>query len=382
MKWFFTIASLFVFGLLTSDVNANNVTASISGGNLYVYGDGNANDVKIESSEAGRITVSGSVSTVNGSNAPVTLNGWTNGIFVYLASGNDSLWLQSGDVRGVTHIDLGAGDDDVLIGDDDLLPAEFQDDPWMQMDPDFAADAAGSMLRLNQSLTVLGFAGQDRAFVANCTVVGYATFNMGDAADDVYLGTDGNMVSTFFRNSVLIIPGAGADIASVSQVNIARDLTIDDPTNASMVDVFQSGVGGNLQIFTSPAVDNVIIESVAVTGLLKAILKDATDRLTLIDVSANRMEAFLGSGNDNFNGTDLETPALLVFLEDGADKSRVQQSAITNSYYYGAGGDDYFAVRTTRGSTAYVYGDAGTDTLLQSGNSIGKVNTYSIERKL
>ncbi len=381
MKWFIT-ASIVALGLLASNANANNVAVSIRGGSLYVYGDDGANDIKIMSTQAGSITVSGVVTTVNDGNTPVTLNGWTSGIFVYLSNGDDSAWLQSGNVLGATHFDLGNGNDEVLIGDGASLPAEYLTDELLALFPDSMEALSGANLRLNQSLTVLGFAGQDSVYVANCTVVGFATFDMGNSADDVYLGTDSGVTATFFENSVVVVPGTGADSTSVSQVRIKNDLIVDDPTNASIVDVFGSRIGGNLMIFTSLGVDYVNVESVTVIGLLKTILKDANDKLILSDVVANRIEFFLGIGNDQVVATDVETPNLLVFLEDGTDKSTIQQSAITNSYYYGAGGDDYFTIQSSTGANAYIYGDSGTDTFKQSGNSIDKVYTYSIERKL
>lgn len=380
MKWF-TIASVFALGCLTSSAHADNVTASISGGSLYVYGDGGDNSIRIESSQPGKVTVSGTVTTVNGGDTPVTLSGWNNGVFVYLSDGNDSVWLHSGTVRGVTHFDLGSGDDEVLVGGSSAMPAEYLTDELLTLFPD-STEASASPLRLNQSLTVLGFAGHDTAYVASCTVVGSSTFDMGTSGDDVYLGTESGTTSTFFQNSVVVVPGAGADIVSVSEVRFTHDLIIDDPTNASTVDIFSSRVGGNLFVFTSLAVDYVNIESVTVIGILKSILKDANDRLFLTDVLASRTELYFGIGNDQFVANELDTPNLLVFLEDGADRSTVRDSDITNGYYYGAGGDDYFTVQTTSGSSAYIYGDGGTDTLKQSGNTIGQVYSYSIERKL
>lgn len=381
MKWC-TAAALLLALMQTQESQANNVSAKISGGSLYIYGDSANNHLTIKSTSAGSVTVTGTTTTVNGASGPVVLNGWNNGIFVYLAGGNDSVWLQAGDVIGATHFDLGSGDDRALLGSSDSLPEELLLDPLFELIFPGADELATSMLRLRQSLTVLGFAGADSVTVTNCTVAGFATFDTAGGADEIYFGSDAGEILTYFQNSVVIVPGSESDTVSIGEVQINRDLTIDDPTHASNVDVFNSRVGGNLQIFTSLTADNVTLEDLVVTGFVKSILKDGSDTFNCTNVRGKQMEVFLGIGDDKALLTNVQLERLWGYLEDGSDNFKLDQIRVTTSYYFGAGGNDFFTIQNTTGSNAYVYGDGGTDTLKRSGNSIGKFYVYSVEKNL
>lgn len=381
MKWF-SVSALLLALVQTQALKADNVSAKISGGSLYIYGDDGSNQITIESTSPGSITVSGSPTTVNGNAAPVTLNGWNNGVFVYMGAGSDSVWLKSGDIIGATHFDLGSGDDNLLIGSSVSIPEEFLLDPIFELIFPDANEETVAMLRMRQSLTVLGFAGADRVLLTNCTVVGASTFDMAGGHDEVYLGSDSGEILTFFQNQVVIVPGSEPDSTSIVDVQINRDLIIDDPTSAATVEIVGSRIGGNMQIFGSTAVDDVYLNSLVVTGFVKAILKDGDDDFECSTLQAKQMELFLGAGSDKATVSGVKLETMWSYLEDGSDNYSLDQSSIKNSYYYGAGGNDYFTIQNTSGTAAFVYGDAGTDTLKQSGNSIGKVNVYSVERRL
>jgi hypothetical protein len=382
MKIFTTALTIILsLGAVSNSANASNVSAKISGGNLFIYGDNNDNHLTIESTQSNRITVTGISTTVNGGSEAVTFNNWTGGIFVYLYQGHDSLALLSGDVLGATHLDMGEGDDDVVIGAIDSIPEEFLFDPIFDLIFGAEGEHVLPLLRLRQSLTVLGVGGHDRVSVSNGSVLAYTTFNLGSGDDEIYVGGNSGTVTTFFHNSIIVLPGSGVDLVEFTDTNIRKDLTIDDPSQTSTVDLLGVRVGQNLLIFTSLANDIVGLEDVRVGGLLKVISKDGTDQVRYTDVVAYRAEVFLGIGDDIFSATELWTNNLWVYLEGGADLMELKTSEVPTSHYFGGSGNDRFILSGNQGTNAYVYGESGTDALSVSANSIRNVRAYSIERR-
>lgn len=372
-------------------VHAGNVSAKISGGSLFLYGDRTDNSVVIESSGSGQVRVagavgsSGEITTINGSNAPVELQGWNNGIYAYLYEGNDSVTLLSGIVLGAVHIDLGAGDDDLVLGtgapelsEASLVGAILSG--LIPFDSPLAAETGG--LELQRSLVVLGAQGSDQVTISNCTVRGRTTLDLGGEADNVFVGTVAEVTTTIFQDYLVIVPGSGQDAVLVNGASVARDLLIDDPSDAADIGVFETDVGQNLFVFSSLGADNISINNVMVASLAKVIAKEGDDFVSISGLLANRAELFLGLGNDSLQASDVLLDRMWTYLESGNDQMELSSSQVGIQFIYGAGGNDSVTLSGCTGSEATVYGDGGTDTLSTPANGIQNIRFYSIENRL
>jgi hypothetical protein len=391
MRWGGLAMGLLLTTVSAGSAQAGNVSAKISGGSLFLYGDRTDNTVLIESNASGQIRVVGGVSgsgeatTINGSNAPVDLQGWNNGIYAYLYEGNDSITLLSGNVLGTVHLDLGAGDDDVVLGASapELSEASLVEailSGLLPADPEMVAESGS--LELQRTLVVLGVQGNDQVTISNSTVRGRTTLDLGGGNDNVFIGTVADSTTTHFQDYLVVVPGSGQDAVLVNGVSVARDLLIDDPSDASDIGVFDTEVGQNLFVFSSLGADNISINNVLVASLAKVIAKEGDDYVSINNLMANRMELFLGIGNDLFEGSGIMLDRLWTYLESGDDRMDLSSSQVNTQFVYGAGGNDSITLSGCSGVDATVYGDGGTDTLSTPANGIQNVRFYSIENRL
>jgi hypothetical protein len=98
---------------------AGNVTATFSGGDLNINGDRLANCISVESAGAGTIQVRGFGTHVNGAwNGIKYFNGVTGGVFIRLGDGDDLVRVTNVILPGRLLIDLGWGDDEAVTGHD------------------------------------------------------------------------------------------------------------------------------------------------------------------------------------------------------------------------------------------------------------------------
>lgn len=391
MRWGTLAMGLLLTSVSAGAAQAGNVSAKISGGSLFLYGDRTDNTVLIESNASGQIRVvggvsgSGEVTTVNGSNAPVDLQGWNNGIYAYLYEGNDSVTLLSGNVLGAVHLDLGAGEDDVVLGTSapELSEASLIEailSGLLPVDPEVIAESGS--LQLQRTLVVLGVQGNDQVTISNTLVRGRTTLDLGGGNDNVFVGTVSDTSTTDFQDYLVIVPGSGQDAVLVNSVSVARDLLIDDPSDAADIGVFDTEVGQNLFVFSSLGADNISINNVLVASLAKVIAKEGDDYVSINNLMANRMELFLGIGNDLFEGSGIMLDRLWTYLESGDDRMDLSSSQVNTQFVYGAGGNDSITLSGCSGTDATVYGDGGTDTLSTPANGIQNVRFYSIESRL
>lgn len=390
-RWGGCAAGLLLACASLGSVQAGNVSAKISGGSLFLYGDRTDNSVVIESSGNGQIRVVGAVAssgeptTINGADAPAELQGWNNGIYVYLYEGNDSVALLSGNVLGAVHMDLGAGDDDLVMGTaaPELSEASLVEailSGLVPVDSDFVAEMGG--LELQRSLVVLGAQGSDQVTISNCTVRGRTTLDLGGENDNVFVGTVAEVSTTIFQDYLVIVPGSGQDAVLVNGVSVARDLLIDDPSDAADIGVFETDVGQNLFVFSSLGADNISINNVMVASLAKVIAKEGDDFVSINGLLANRAELFMGLGNDLLQGSELLLDRMWTYLESGNDQMELSASQVGTQFIYGSGGNDSVTLSGCTGNEATVYGDGGTDTLSTPANGIQNVRYYSIESRL
>lgn len=372
---------LTLFTLLTSEVaTASNVTARVSGGQLFIYGDAGDNSITIEASQMGEVYVigapgpNGEATSINGqANGSVRFTGWNGGIFCYMYSGSDSVSLPYGTVLGATHFDLGDGNDDLVIGS---LPVDPTIIPPPVMLPH------NGFVDLQSSLYVIGANGDDYVSLLNARVKYGATFDLGDGADEIRVGDgsfSGSMVE--FESNCNVYPGSGLDIAHFAAILIRGSFLFDDYT--SNLDLSLQGVTiqQSALIFGTSAKDSIVLSQVTVSRLLQIFSEQDDDKVTLTSTQCETLEVFAGSGVDQVQLNSITCNTLRVFLDSGADTLNVSLGKFQKMFWYGGSENDLFNVSTTNATELNLFGDSGVDTLVRSGNTIGTTRLYSVENQ-
>ncbi|MCA9158576.1 MAG: hypothetical protein KDA72_09625 [Planctomycetales bacterium] len=379
------IASVVIALAVGPAVHAGNVSALISGGNLYLYGDGGGSHLTVDSPGQGKIRVTGLV-TVNGENTIVngkvngstTLTGWTNGVYNFSYAGNDSITLLGLVVNGAVHVDLGEGDDTLTFGD---LPAD-QLVPPLGLPISLAGLPSGTNSSA-KSLLLIGGGGADTAMINGVFVEGAATLDLGAGKDVVLIGSPSpnDSAAVVFYESCVIIPGNDADNIDITATDVRRNLIVDDSQSALRLSISDVNVGDSTFIYGTPSNDDIQTSNLNVTNLLKVIAEGGDD-LVLLGGSSTSTEVFPGIGNDRVQLTNLNATRASVYLDPGIDELRIQSVSFKDFYGFGSSGNDLFRIQNSSISRAYLYGDAGNDTYQDGGgNSIGKLNLYTIENK-
>lgn len=375
MRMHTDIWSLLITLTLSGAVQAGNVSALISGGHLYLYGDAAGSNITVDSPASGQVRVTGMLTaggentTINGkTNGTVTLNKWTGGIYNFSYAGNDMLTLSQLPINGAAHIDLGEGDDGFIIGE---MPLQ--------------------MLGLGQgnansakSLLVIGAGGADLVVLNGLLVSGATTLDLGAGEDDVFIGQpslNANNASVWFYESCVIIPGSEADTINITATDVRRNLIVDDSLATMQLDISNSNVGDSLFIYGTSSSDHISAVDLQVTNLLKVIAEGGDDFIAL-GGSSSSTEVYPGQGNDRVELTNLATSRAYVYLDPGTDQLQIQSGSYQNLYAFGSAGDDLFRIQNACISQAYLYGEAGNDTYQNGGgNNIGKLNLYTIENR-
>ncbi len=378
MRRFFFLICLSV--LSSEFASAGNVTARVSGGQLFVYGDSGDNTVTIESFQPGEIQVIGSPSPngemtmVNGQAGSVmTFTGWTGGVFCYMQAGSDSVSLPFAAIRGPAHFDLGEGNDDLIIGSLPMIPESALTE---------GAQAINAIVDFQSSLFVIGANGDDYVSLVNSKVKYGTTFDLGDGADELLVGDNsfaGTMVE--FQSNCNVYPGSGIDSVHFAASVMRRSFLFDDST--SNLDLSLQGVtiGENALIFGTSAKDSILLDNVTVVRLLQIFSEQDEDSVRLISTKCETLEVFAGSGVDQVELTSITAKTVRAFLDSGADTLNVTLGNFQKMFFYGGSENDLFNVSTTNAIELHLFGDGGTDTLLRSANSIGTTRLYSVENQ-
>ncbi len=106
-----------VEGLEDRTVPAGNVTALMSGGNLFIAGDADGNALKVQGNSRGTIDlISMDANTIiNSQPGMVTFVGFSGGIYVTMGDGFDALQIDQATIRGNLSVDMGDGDDMLVL---------------------------------------------------------------------------------------------------------------------------------------------------------------------------------------------------------------------------------------------------------------------------
>src|SRR5262245_37662066 len=169
--------------LESREVLAGNVHAFVSGGNLHIDGDSQANEILIEQSAPKSFTISSrdGTTTINGQAGPLTFNGVRKNVQINLKGGNDVAELDGADagalvVKNGLFVDMGSGADQLLMNNVHVL-------------------------RLH--------------------------VNMGGGADLINVGDDGNNSGVMVTKEAIVVTGSGKDDARFANSIFKRFLNLD-----------------------------------------------------------------------------------------------------------------------------------------------------------
>lgn len=335
--------------------HANNITARISGGNLYIYGDKHDNIVTISSSGPGVITLDPShgESKINGKSGNANLSGWKGGIYIYGYDGNDDFTITiDSKINGAVHVDLGQGSDNLYLGGTDI----------------------------KHHLMVIGADGNDIVFANEVNVEGAATFNLGSGDDWVYTFAECENTSVF-SSTVVILPGTGNDFVTLGSTDIHKNLTIDSPLGTVGIYLNDVVCHQDAFLYGSSGDDSIEVAESSFDGLLKVLARDGGDYVDIYSVVADRIETFLGSGNDCLLVDWTFADTIRHYLEGGNDHLDSIYTSFSKQYIYGGAGNDCITLEHLDGDLATIYGDGGNDTLITNCNDIDTVRVYTVENQ-
>lgn len=292
---------LFLEGLETRAMLAGNVTASVSGGTLFVTGDNADNEVVIQQTGTDQFTVvgvSGSATTVNGKAEGIVFTG--NGVRNF-------------------EIDLRGGNDTLGISNDltylDTLSAELAAGPGA---PVTAAATTASALSLR----------------------GYANIRGGS-------GNDAIAVNLVAGGSILINAGAGADAVVVEGSTAASLLILADTGNSS-----------------TDAADYVRIRGVTTRSSIVLNSYGGDDTAVLADDTANVMVLDVGLGNDSLSAARLVTSADVLIFGGGGDDTLTVTDVDANFFLaVGGSGNDTMGFAYLDVNNASLLGSGGEDAI-------------------
>ncbi len=181
-------------------VLAGNVIISTKTGILSILGDSAANELRVESTAPGSITITAlNGTTLNGGAGPLTLTNFTKNLSVRLNGGDDSLELIGLQVNRQATIDLGAGNNTLVISDTDFAK-EFTIRSGNGND-----DLSLTDVTLDKQFLIFTNGGDDSIRLEDVTGLKGAQFHTGAGADSI------DIIGTSFLKSVGIHAGAGND---------------------------------------------------------------------------------------------------------------------------------------------------------------------------
>src|SRR5262245_20006272 len=173
--------------LESREVLAGNVHAFVSGGNLHIDGDSQANVILIEQSASKSFTITSrdGTTTINGKAGPLTFNGVRKNVQINLKGGNDVAELDGADagalvVKNGLFVEMGSGADQLLMNNVHVL-------------------------RLH--------------------------VNMGSGNDLINIGDDGNSSGVMVTKEAVVVTGSGADDARFANSIFKRFLNLDMGAN-------------------------------------------------------------------------------------------------------------------------------------------------------
>jgi hypothetical protein len=283
-----------------------NVQAYLSGGNLYIIGDGAANSVALWNVTANAIQIQGNGTTVNGSSSALVFAlGAGKSVFINLRGGNDFILLgelatldsnsRSLAILGNLRIDLGDGDN--TVGLENLF--------------------------VRGTTSIRAGAGNDTVDID--TTLGSPTFLKGNLTVTLGDGTNTVTGSTFgVGGNVSITTGADDDIIDLTNATIARNLLIAANDGNNVINITDSDVGGNITRISTGVGNDIITLASSDFKRLFVLAGDGDNTVNVglagDGVTAVSVNVTTGDDDDIVNITDSDfTLASSVSTGDGDD---------------------------------------------------------------
>lgn len=282
---------------------AGNVTAAVSNGALTVTGDNLSNTVSVESFSGGRIQVRGFNTSVNSTfGAPRVFNNVTGGVFINMNGGNDLLRVTNVILPGRLYIDMGAGNDQTVMGHDRAGGNSR-----------FGGTSTGHLATYGD-LTVFGRAGNDLLYQSYYHAKTPARIDMGDGDDTVRIQRlPGENRDTRYRGALTILTGTGTNLVNINGMLAQTNFTITDQFNPSRLTFRNVNVQGELVANLGAGSD--VVDSSGV-GARRMTIK-AGPGADLVSVKSTRAvdAIFAGDGDADIYRDSRSLPNAFVSLQ-------------------------------------------------------------------
>ncbi len=348
------------------------ITVQILNGQMIVTGTADDDTIKIAADGSGGFVVTAN-KLINGQSSPRTFAGATSFVANTLA-GHDDLWLAAPLTFNSVTVDLGAGNDRLVLGAD----------PDNPINNNVSNPLFGTLgyLTVNGPLLVTGGEGNDRVIERSTAVNGIKTINLGEGnneynvywslsnetnfssgagLDNVYIGyLSSYQVSQFntgagddlisyyasrFYKTAYINSGAGADTVALD-VNVYDEAaTVDTGSEADYLLFSRSIAYKSVVLTTATGADTVLLGKY-ISGLgsngspLYSNGGSNIDQLTLntgvdidtVQIAANVMRMFFANLGDAYDDADVDYNIFTEdgFLDGGGQKMRLRLNPYTN----------------------------------------------------
>ncbi len=328
---------MLVESLETRTLLAGDVAVSVVDGSLLVQGDAESNQVHIRSGQnPGEFVVAGipgSNTTVNGQEGPALFTGVLRHVVAGLGEGDDSIIVDEARIRGGLFVRTGIGNDHVVVGRPDEVPASTDGDP--------------PSVVIGGAMTIITGPGEDTVAGAELAVARAANIRTGLGDDSVRLGRAVPEDST----------GMG------------------DPQKSVVV-------GGALRIDLGQGNDTLGLNQVGVQGHLFARGGRGDDQLAINDTNVRRaLLMTTGSGDDTVGINHSSAARAEISAGLGNDHAAINDSSFATVFAQMGAGDDVLAMKDTNvARLAVLNGGRGNDTFVNlGGNEFGARRLFGFE---
>ncbi len=262
---------------------AGVVSVSVSGGDLIITGDGEANEIQIIQSLQNGAPIAGRYFIAGQNNTTITgtVNGFANGV-----------------VTDDIVINLNGNNDRLTMGDG--INGHFIVPDDLEINTADGSDVVVvNRVTVRDDATILTGNGND-SLTVRVTVGGLAGIDGGD-------------------NNMTIDTGGLADTLVLQNIFVRRDLNINtgDDFFADTIDFRVGNIGRDTTIVTGGGADNVLIADVGFNGNLAINTGSGTDTVRIDRCQVNQLSVLLGSGTDQL--TINNTSAARASLNGGTE---------------------------------------------------------------
>lgn len=284
---------------------AGDVLVSVVEGRLIVEGDQFDNNIAITAgTEAGAFVVTGRDNTTvhEQGQAPgteVVVTGVERGARINMGAGADTVALSDLSLRGHVSISTGVGDDEVIVGGDNVQQT--------------ALTTIEASVRL-RDLSINTGENDDHVTVGSAAIHGFLNIQTGIGNDTVALGGAADPAA----NLTIPLPDNGLSDARL-QVHGAAHVALGEGNDDIHVNHARAFA---MFIFGHDDVDTASIESSHI-GHLGMFMGDGEDNVSLVDSAFATLAVSLGGGNDQLSTGGLTAHFAVLLGGDGEDTHNV-----------------------------------------------------------